>query len=79
MKVVEKYRINGKVKKKYEIDTPLNRILEMDEVDDKIKEQLKKMRNSIPPQSTADPPCCLSEDIVKHTKAIFTLKEKCAK
>ena len=62
MKVVEKYRINGKVKKKYEIDTPLNRILEMDEVDDKIKEKLKKMRNSI--------------DIVKLTKAIFTLKEK---
>jgi len=62
MKVIEKQRIGGKVKKKYKIDTPLNRILELNDIDDKIKERLKKMRNSI--------------DIVKLTKAIFTLKEK---
>ena len=62
MKVIEKQRIGGKVKKKYEITTPLNRILELNDVDDKIKEKLIKMRNSI--------------DIVKLTKAIFTLKEK---
>ena len=52
MKVVEKQRINGKVRKKYEIDTPLNRILELNNVDDKIKKNFIKMRNSIPPQSS---------------------------
>jgi len=40
---------------------------------------MKKMRNSIPPQSMVVPTSSLSEDIVKLTKAIFTLKEKCAK
>jgi len=47
MKVIEKQRIGGKVKKKYEITTPLNRILELNDVDGKIKEKLKEMRNSI--------------------------------
>ncbi len=35
------------VEKKYEIDTPLNRILELNNADDKIKKNLIKMRNSI--------------------------------
>lgn len=59
---MEKHRINGKVKKRYEIDTPLNRILRLENVDDKIKENLLNLRNSI--------------DIVKLTKSIFKLKEK---
>jgi len=62
IKVVEKQRINGKVRKKYEIDTPLNRILKMEQLNDKIKKNLIKMRNSI--------------DIIKLTKIIFYLKDK---
>ncbi|MCD6221937.1 hypothetical protein J7K25_07275 [bacterium] len=35
MKVVEKQRIGRKVKKKYQITTPLNRILELNDVKEK--------------------------------------------
>ncbi|MFH7835962.1 MAG: hypothetical protein QXL51_05135 [Candidatus Aenigmatarchaeota archaeon] len=65
MKVVEKTRINGKVKKRYQIDIPLNRVLKMENVPEEIKEKLENLRNRI--------------DMVKLTKAIIYLKEELEK
>lgn len=47
MKVVYKERVGRKIKKRYEIDTPLNRVLKLKEVDEKTKEHLMKLRSSI--------------------------------
>ncbi len=65
MKLIEKERIGGKVRKRYNMDTPLNRILKNNQVSEEIKERLKFLRNKI--------------DIVKLTKAIVYLKEKLEK
>ncbi len=62
MKVIGKERINGKIRKRYEMEIPLNRVLRMDEVDETIKEKLIRLRNNI--------------DIVKLTTGIAYLKEK---
>ena len=62
MKIVEKERINGKIRKRYEMDIPVNRVLRMEEVDEATKERLRSLRNNI--------------DIVKLTRAIVYLKEK---
>lgn len=62
MKVIEKTRVLGKVKKRYEIDTPLNRVLRLEGIKDKIKRELVKKRNII--------------DLVKLTKAIAYFKER---
>lgn len=65
MKAVEKTRINGKVRKKYQIDTPLNRVLKIEGITKDTKQKLINLRNKI--------------DIVKLTKAIIYLKEKLEK
>lgn len=65
MKAVEKTRINGKVRKKYQIDTPLNRVLKIQDIPEEIKEKLENLRNKI--------------DMIKLTKAIIYLKEKLEK
>jgi hypothetical protein len=62
MKFIEKIRISGKVTKRYEIDTPLNRMLKLEEVDLKNKAALLKLRDAI--------------DIVKLSKEIEELTEK---
>jgi hypothetical protein len=62
MKFTEKIRINGKVTKRYEIDTPLNRVLKLEEVALKTKAALLKLRDAI--------------DIVKLSKEIEELTEK---
>lgn len=47
MKLVERQRLGRKVRKKYEMDIPLNRVLRLKEVDAKTKSALIKLRNSI--------------------------------
>lgn len=61
MKAVEKQRVGRRIKKKYELDTPLNRVLKLPEVDEKRKEMLIKLKSSI--------------DIVKLSKQIEDLQE----
>ena len=65
MKIIEKQRINGKIKKKYQIEIPVNRVLKIKSVDKQIKEKLINLRKRI--------------DLVKLTKAIIYLKEKLEK
>ena len=65
MKIIEKQRINGQVKKKYQIDIPVNRVLRMNDVDQTMKENLINLKNRI--------------DIVKLTKGIIYLREKLEK
>ena len=65
MKIIEKHRIGGKIKKKYQIEIPVNRVLKIEYLDKKKKENLINLRNKI--------------DIVKLTKAIIYLKEKLEK
>lgn len=57
--------MNGKVKKKYEIDTPLGRVLKIESIPEEIKQNLKNLREKI--------------DIVKLTKGIVYLTEKLKK
>jgi hypothetical protein len=47
MKVVERQRVGGKIRKKYEMDIPLNRVLRLEEVDEKTKAALLELRDSI--------------------------------
>jgi len=47
MKLVERQRLGRKVRKKYEMDIPLNRVLRLKQVDAKTKSALIKLRNSI--------------------------------
>lgn len=65
MKITEKTRINGKIKKKYQLDTPLNRILKIENLPQGTKEKLIDLRDKM--------------DIVKLTKQILYLKEKLEK
>jgi len=62
MNFTEKIRISGKATKRYEIDTPLNRVLKLEEVAFKNKAALLKLRDAI--------------DIVKLSKEIEDLTEK---
>ena len=65
MKIIEKQRINGQVKKRYQIDIPVNRVLRMNDVDQTMKKNLINLRNRI--------------DIVKLTKGIVYLREELEK
>jgi len=62
MKVVEKHRINGKKIKRYEIDTPLNRVLRAEGVSEEVKRRLMSFRDNI--------------KIVKLTQAIIMLQRE---
>jgi len=62
MKLTERIRIKGKVIKKYEMDTPLNRVLKLEEVAPKIKRELVKLRDRI--------------DILKLSKDIDEIMEE---
>jgi len=65
MKIIEKNRIDGKIKKKYDMQIPLNRVLKFDHIDKEKKEKLINLKNRI--------------DIVKLTKAIIYLRKKLEK
>jgi len=62
MKVVEKHRINGKKIKRYEIDTPLNRVLRAEGVSEEVKRRFMSLRNNI--------------KVVKLTQAIIKLQRE---
>jgi hypothetical protein len=62
MKLTERIRIKGKLIKKYEMDTPLNRVLKLEEVAPKIKRELVKLRDRI--------------DILKLSKDIDEIMEE---
>jgi hypothetical protein len=47
MKVVEKHRINGKKIKRYEIDTPLNRVLRAEGASEEVKRRFVSLRDNI--------------------------------
>ena len=47
MKVVEKQRIKRKKKKRYEIDTPLNRMLRVEGVSEEVKRKFMSLRVNI--------------------------------
>jgi len=47
MKIIQKGRDGGKIKKKYSIDTPLNRLIKIEEIDEAVKRNLIKLRDSI--------------------------------
>ncbi len=65
MKIKEKERIEGKIRKRYEMDIPINRVLKIKEVDEATKKRLVSLRNNI--------------DIVKLTTGIAYLREKLEK
>jgi len=62
MKVVEKYKINGKKTKRYEIDTPLNRMLRVEGVSEEVERKFNSLRDNV--------------KILKLTQAIIKLKSK---
>lgn len=62
MKLVERVRIGGKIKKIYEMDTPVHRVLKLDIVSEQTKQNLRELRQKI--------------DIVKLSKAIEQLIEQ---
>lgn len=47
MKLSIRERIGGKIRRQYSIDTPFNRVIEIDEVSKESKERLKAKRESI--------------------------------
>lgn len=50
IKLVEKIRVNGKIHRKYDIaKTPYQRVMESDQIDDRIKKKLKKKYESLNP------------------------------
>ena len=69
MKYIEKIRINGKIIKRYEIDTPLNRVLRLKEVDEKVKSDLLRLRDAI---DIAE----LSKEIERVTEELFLTYNK---
>jgi len=69
MKYIEKIRINGKIIKRYEIDTPLNRVLRLKEVDEKVKSDLLRLRDAI---DIAE----LSKEIERITEELFLTYNK---
>jgi hypothetical protein len=62
MKVVEKHRINHKKIKRYEIDTPLNRVLRAEGTSEEVKRKFMSLRDNI--------------KIVKLTQAIIKLQRE---
>jgi hypothetical protein len=62
MKIVQRQRVGGRIRKKYEMDTPLSRVLRLQEVNQKTKAALLKLRDSI--------------DIVKLSEQIEYLPEE---
>ena len=69
MKLIERIRINGRVKKKYEINTPLNRVLKLKDVCPETKTKLIKIRDTIDIVR-------LSEEIEELTEELFLTYEK---
>jgi len=69
MKLIESIRINGRVKKKYEINTPLNRVLKLKDVCPETKTKLIKIRDAIDIVR-------LSEEIEELTEELFLAYEK---
>ncbi|MEO0100393.1 MAG: hypothetical protein ABIL04_05285, partial [candidate division WOR-3 bacterium] len=47
MKLVKRERISGKVYKKYEVDTPFNRVLKAKEVEEEKKQEIIKQKSSL--------------------------------
>jgi len=62
MKVKERKRVGRKIRKRYDIDTPLNRVLRLKEVKGEKKEELRKLRAKI--------------DIVELSREIERLQEE---
>jgi ABC-type branched-subunit amino acid transport system ATPase component len=62
MKIVQRQRVGDRIIKKYEMDTPLSRVLRLQEVNQKTKAALLKLRDSI--------------DIVKLSEQIEYLTEE---
>ncbi|MFH8119895.1 MAG: hypothetical protein QXS37_03785, partial [Candidatus Aenigmatarchaeota archaeon] len=60
---------NGKVKKNYEIDIPINRVVKLDCISEDKKQRLIKIRNSIDI-------VWLSEEIERLTEALSIAYEK---
>ncbi|GLI52471.1 integrase catalytic domain-containing protein [Thermodesulfovibrio yellowstonii] len=69
MKLIGKERERGKMKKSYEIDIPINRVVKLDCVSDDKKQRLLKLRNSIDI-------VWLSEEIERLTEALSIAYEK---
>lgn len=69
MKLVSRIRENGHIKKVYELDTPLNRILKLNEVNALTKTKLVKLRDSIDIVR-------LSEKIEEFSEALTQAYEK---
>ena len=69
MKIILKERQGGKVKKSYEIDIPINRVLSLDLIDESKKQRLIKIRESIDI-------VWLSEEIEGLTEALSIAYEK---
>jgi hypothetical protein len=47
MKLSTRERIGGKIRRRYSVDTPFNRVMEIEEVPKGNKESLKAMRDAI--------------------------------
>lgn len=47
MKLIQRERLGGKIRKRYDIDTPFNRVMEIDVVSEEDKCKLSKLRESI--------------------------------
>jgi len=62
MKIVQRQKVGSKIRKKYEMDTPLSKVLRLQEVNQKTKAVLLKLRDSI--------------DIVKLSEQIEYLPEE---
>lgn len=69
MKLVRRLRENGHVKRVYDLDIPLNRILRLDEVNTQTKTKLVKLRDSIDIVR-------LSEKIEEFSEALTQAYEK---
>ncbi|MFH7835559.1 MAG: hypothetical protein QXL51_03080 [Candidatus Aenigmatarchaeota archaeon] len=69
MKLIQKERQNGKVKKSYEIDIPINRVFKLDCIPEDKKQRLIKLRNSIDI-------VWLSKEIERLTEALSIVYEK---
>ena len=75
-KLVSKTRKGSKVTKKYdEAKTPYRRVLECDDIDDKIKERLKAKYDSLNPAELKRKLSALQEELLK----LNSLKQKAGK
>ena len=70
MKLLEKQRIGGKVRKKYDTPaTPCDRLLACPKVSDEIKAELRKTRSALDPMD-------LAEEVERRLEEIFSLAER---